>query len=242
MRRLLLWSAVAGFTACLIRPTLVAITPEYGYVDGCAEVVISGHDLGTSATAKLVGEAGEVDLELVPPATDKKIPDHAQDVGFEYTAVIPPAPNLQPGWFDVVVSVDGDTLTLNDGWYYRTCPATFRVDGFEIPYLQPGDATVDAGAAITVQGCGFTDDVALQFLQGDDGYGAVAGTAQPVSDCATAAVHYVIPQLPPNETFSLQLVHPDGTVSPLFQSCLNPDSADTGGCTEVAVVVVGGAR
>lgn len=244
MRRLLVWSTIAGFTACLIRPTLVAITPEYGYVDGCADVVISGHDLGIDATGTLRAVEGgaEVDLELLPPATVEGVPDHAQDVGFEYTARIPPAPDLAPGWFDVVLKVEGEELVIPDGWYYRTCPATFRADAFAVPYITEGDASVGAGAQIAVQGCGLTADVTLQFLQGTDGYGAVGATAQPISDCETAAVHYVIPQLPPNEPHTLQLAHPDGTVSPLFQACLDPDSADTGGCIEVAVVVVGGAR
>lgn len=242
MRRLLLWSAVAGFTACLVQPTLVAITPEYGYVDGCTPLLVSGKELGASATAKLVGDAGEVDVTLTPPEQDTDLPEHAQDVGFEYTAVAPPAPDLASGWYDLVVTVDGEELTLRDGWYYRACPATFRVDHYAIPYVESGNQIVDAGTSITFEGCGLTDEVVLQFLR-TDGTDAVAATANPVSDCSSAQVHYVIPELERSRAHTMQLVHPDGTVYPLSESCFT-ESGDTGGCLDLAVIAItdGGAR
>ena len=237
MRRLMLWSAIAGFTACLNRPTLVAITPEYGYVDGCTEVIVSGHDLGVQATADLVGEAGSVPLELLPAKDKPKRPEWAQDQGFVYTATIPPAPDLASGFYDLVVVVEGEALTLNSGWYYRTCPQTFRFDSYSIPYIESGNQLVEAGASITFAGCGLTDEVQLQFLQGDDGAGAVVGTAAPVSDCYTSQVHYVIPELDRSEAHTMQLVHPDGSIVPLSEKCLT-ESGDTGGCLDLAVIAI----
>jgi hypothetical protein len=133
--------------------------------------------------------------------------------------------------------VEDEPLTLSDGWYYRTCPVTFRFDSYDIPYVESGNQIVEAGAHISFAGCGLTDQVQLQFLQGPDGTGAVVATANPVSDCATAQVHYVIPALDPSETHTMQLVHPDGTVAPLTQFCLT-ESGDTGGCLDLAVISI----
>jgi hypothetical protein len=239
MRRLMMWSAIAGFTACLIRPTLVSVTPEYGYVDGCTEVLISGHDLGVAAKAKLKGKGGEVDIELSPAEPDPKKPEWAQDVGFDYTATMPPSPAAE-GFYDLILTVDGEELEISQGWYYRTCPGGFRVDHYQIPYEGAGTQTVTAGGTIAFQGCGLTTDVVLEFLRGTDGTGTVAATASAVEDCSTAAIHFVIPALEPGQDHTMQLVFPDGTVMPLSDSCFT-ESGDTAGCLDLAVIN-GGAR
>jgi hypothetical protein len=213
MRRLLLWSLVAGFTACLLKPTLATVTPSYGYVDGCQAVLLQGHHLGENATARI----GDVPLlNLEPAVRDPKVPEHAQDVGFKYYGVTPPAPNGKDGWYDVVLEVEGEELTIREGWYYRPCPATFVVDAYTVP------ADADVGATLSFEGCGLGGNVTLQFL---DASQTPVGSADLVSDCSTAQVHADVPALPAGD-YTMQLLATDGTAFPL-QSCLS-ESGDTG--------------
>lgn len=229
MRRLMLWSAVAGFTACLLRPTLVAITPEYGYQDGCTDVILSGHHLGTAAKAKVRGDGGEADIPLTPAEESKKRPDWAQDVGFVYYATMPPSPSGTSGWYDIVATVEDEELVIRQGWYYKSCPATFVVDTYEVP---PYATT---GSIVTFAGCGLSSEVTLELL---DAYTeAFAASVALVSDCSTAEVHATIPDTLPEGTYTMQLVHPDGT-SFVLESCFS-ESGDTGTTCIPDVVTVG---
>lgn len=212
MRRLLLWGTIAGFAACLIRPTLVSITPDYGYADGCVDVLVQGHHLGTNATAH-IGDAEF--LELLPAEEDPDRPEHAQDVGFLYTGLVPASPSGEAGWFDVVVTIDGEELKIRDGWYYRSCPGSLVVDAFTVP----DPATV--GSQLTFVGCNLGPDVTVQFL---DLYGVLQATTQLVSDCLTARVHANVPALPAGD-YNVQLVHADGTI---YAGPCGVDSGDTG--------------
>lgn len=212
MRRLLLWSSVAGFTACLLQPTLATITPDYSYVDGCQSVIIQGHHLGTAATAK-IGDAPFVSLQAAE--NDPDVPEHAQDVGFKYYGVVPASPTGESGWFDVVLTVDGEDLTIPSGWYYRTCPGEFVVDAYDVP----ADATV--GTEISFQGCSLNDSVQLDFM---DYTGTVVASAPLVSDCSTAFVHAVVPTLPAGD-YTMALTN--GNSSFYLQTCFS-ESGDTG--------------
>lgn len=159
MQRLILWSGVAGLTACLVKPTFVSILPDYDYVDGCAQVVLQGHHLGTAATAKI----GDIELALTPWEDAEGTPEHASDVGFKYTAEIPPSP--ESGFFDVTLTVDGEDLVIDDGFYYRACPGSFAVDAYAMPGSDTTyTPTVNVGDAISFQGCGLSDQVKVQFL------------------------------------------------------------------------------
>ena len=212
MRRYIWWGTAAGFTACLVRPTLASITPDYGYADGCIDVVIQGHHLGTEGTAKI---GNSEFLALAPAEADPKRGEHAQDVGFLYTGLVPPSPDGTAGWYDVVLTVDGEELTIEDGFYSRSCPGSFVVDVADVP------AQGAAGDRLNFEGCQLDDEVTVQFL---DGYGVVVQTAALVSDCSTARVHAVVPTLPPG-VYAVQLVHEDGTV---FAGDCFHDSGDTG--------------
>lgn len=225
MRRILLWSALAGFAACLIRPTLVSMTPDYGYADGCFDVVVQGHNLGTEAKAKV---GSEPFLAFTAAENDPKLPEHAQDVGFKYFGTVPPSPSGEPGWFDVVLEVDGEELTLRDGIYYRSCPGSFVVDAITVP------AEGVAGDPIAVVGCQLDDEVQVQFL---DLTGVVISTAPLVSDCSTAQVHADIPGDLPAGDYTVQLVHDDGTV---YAGDCYADSGDTGlTCVPLLLTVTG---
>lgn len=213
MRRLLMWSLVAGFMGCLLKPTLATITPDYGYVDGCTPVLIGGHHLGTEAKVS-IGTSPLLNLEPAP--LDPALPEHAQDQGFEYTAVTGTAPGGKAGWYDVVMEVDGEKLVLSDGWYYRACPATFAVDLFAVP------TDADVGSSIYLEGCGLGGNVTMEFL---DDVGAPVGSASLVSDCSTAQVHAVVPALPAGD-YAMQVTATDGTTFPLL-TCVT-ESGDTG--------------
>lgn len=202
MRRLLLWSFVAGFMGCLLRPTFATVTPSYGYVDGCKPVLLQGHHLGTQGTAR-IGTAPILDLK--PAQIDPKLPEHAQDVGFKYTGITGPAPGGKAGWYDVVMEVDGEALTLNDAWYYQACPATFQVDSYAVP------SDADVGSSIYFEGCGLGGNVTLQFL---DATQTPIGEATLVSDCSTAQVHADVPALPAGD-YTMQLLATDDTAFPL---------------------------
>ncbi|MEQ1566864.1 MAG: hypothetical protein ABMA64_14575 [Myxococcota bacterium] len=170
MQRIILWGCIAGFAACLNKPTLVSVTPDYGYVDGCVDVVIQGHHLGTEGTAK-IGDAEF--LSLAPAEENPDLPEQAQDVGFLYSGRVPPSPTGQAGWFDVVLTVDGESLTIPEGWYYRSCPAPINVDGYTLP--GDGYGAVASGDSINFVGCNLTDQVTVRFMQHDDGVARLAG-------------------------------------------------------------------
>lgn len=213
MRRLVLWSLVAGFTACLLKPTLATITPSYGYVDGCQAILIQGHHLGENASARI---GSEPIADLTPAQRDPNVPAHAQDVGFKYFGTTPPAPDGKDGWYDVVMTVDGEDLVIREGWYYRPCPATFAVD----TYTVPADAGI--GSTLYFEGCGLGGNVTLEFL---DAALAPVASANLVSDCSTAEVHADVPVLPSGD-YTMQLVATDGTTFSL-QACFS-ESGDTG--------------
>jgi hypothetical protein len=185
MQRLILWGSVAGLASCLLKPQLVAITPDYGYVDGCIDVTLSGQKLGENATARI----GSLELELTPQAEDTNAGEHAQDRGFEYTAQVGPAPD-GPGWYDVTMTVDGKDLVLKNGFYYRSCPASFSVDAFG----GPADPTnVVAGDQINLQGCGLGDQVTVEIVDPT----TAEGGARSAPPRPKAPPSLPVPPLPP---------------------------------------------
>ncbi len=225
MRRLVWWGSVAGFTACLNQPTLVSVTPDYGYVDGCIDVVVQGHHLGSEASAKVGDDAF---LELAAAEEDPDRPEHAQDVGFLFTGRVPPSPSGEAGWFDVTVTVDGEDLVLRDGFYFRSCPGSFVVDVADVPdQAVPGDL-------LRFVGCELDEDVTVEFR---DAYDVVVEVASVVSDCSTARVHAVVPTLLPG-VYRVQLAHADGTV---YLGPCSQGSGDTGlSCDEIFLEITSG--
>ncbi len=239
MRRLLLWSSVAGFTACLLQPTLATITPDYGYADGCDTVIVQGHHLGTNATAR-IGSAEFLSLTAWEDSmTDRdqdgepdKIPPQGTDVGFKYIGVVPPSPDAAPGWYDVVVTVDGEELTINDGWYYRSCPGPIVVDAYDIP------AEATQGDTLSFEGCNLNADTTeVQFV---DAATLEVTSAALVSDCSSRFVHADVPNLAAG-VYNVQLSN--GTDVLPLQVCIGhsafPTYAHSGytGCDPVTVTV-----
>lgn len=166
MRRIILWGSLAGLAGCSLDPAFVQILPDYGYVDGCTDVQLSGHDLGETATATIGGE----DLPIVPAEYDDSLQDWAQDVGFEYFGQTPPAPGGAAGFTDVTMNVDGVELTIPEAFYYRACPYPSQVDTY---YATHADGSVDGtsstpdmaeGETINVIGCGLSSDITVRIM------------------------------------------------------------------------------
>lgn len=233
MRRLLLWSSVAGFTACLLQPTLATITPDYGYADGCQSVLIQGHHLGENATAKLVGPGGSADfIDLAPAERDPSVDEHAQDVGFKYFGTVPASPDGASGWYDMVLTVEGEELVINDGWYFRSCPGAIVVDAYDIP------ADAGVGTTLSFQGCNLTTDTEVQFV--DAVTLDVIDSAAMISDCSSAFTHVEVPNLAAG-VYNVQLSN--GTDVLPLQVCIGhsafPTTAHSGytGCDPVTVTI-----
>jgi hypothetical protein len=230
MQRIIVWCSLAGVGGCLLEPTFVAITPDYGYVDGCTDVMLSGHHLGTEATASIDG----VDLPIVPAEEDPTLPEQGQDVGFEYYGTTSPSTS-GAGFKDVTLTVDGQEMTLPQGFYYRACPLTFQVDTtYVVNAAGEVDSTstpgVAAGDTFALEGCGLSDQVTVRIMQyvappttttqttttvatTTDGCGNLAvevATASLTSDCGTAKVHFDVPALP-DGSYVLWFSHPDGS-------------------------------
>jgi hypothetical protein len=58
---------------------------------GGDEVVLQGSNIGVDATVTIGGEAM---LAIAPAEEDTNFPEWAQDIGFKYTGITPPAPGL----------------------------------------------------------------------------------------------------------------------------------------------------
>ncbi len=228
------WLVVVALGACLNHATFVSITPDHGYADGCIDVVLQGHHLGTQAS----GSVGGTDfLRLDPAVRDPKRPDHAQDVGFMFYGLVPSGAY---GWADVELVVDGEKLTLPDGFYYENCPASVQVDAITIPELS------SCGDVISLVGCGFGDAVSVNIYEvptpGQPGIGEGAvpvATMSVALDCGTARAHAVVPAALGAGTYLLEVLHTDGTS--YTGECFS-DSGDTGLTCPGLVLNHGGAR
>lgn len=187
-------------SSCLLVPRFEAIDPEYAYVDGCTDVVLQGSEIGTKATVTI---GGQDLLQIAPAENDPSLPDYAQDVGFKYYGVSPPAPKGEAGYQDVVMTVDGEELTLPNGFYYRACPGPLTVDSFSL------DGPVATGDSVTVTGCGLVaEKITGRLLSAFDG--SDAGAFALASSCLTAKSTFTIPGVAPGD-YWIQLVHEDGT-------------------------------
>jgi len=194
---MMIWGGLTCLSACLVKPTLVSITPDFGYVDGCIDVTIQGHNLGEKAT----GDVGGVALTNIKPATvDDSRPDWAQDVGYLFTATVPKAPGGKSGFYDLNLKADGADLNLPLGFFYRDCPASFIVDSVSLPNSAITTTTsgattltpttgVAVGDQIGFVGCGLDPDhVKIEYhkLVYNYHYGDTSDTAVPTAGPSTS--------------------------------------------------------
>ena len=199
-------------SGCLTGPNLIAVYPDYDYVDGCQNVTITGNNLGTTATATL----GGTDLTLTAAEEDPEREDYAQDVGFEYYAAVPPG--SAPGWVDLTMTVDGETLTLPDGFYYRTCPGPLTID---TPVGDPS-YTGPAGATLPLAGCSIDAATTTGRLL-DQTDGTEIGTFTLTQVCSTAQATWTVPAVAAG-TYLIELTS-GATV--IGGYCEEPDTDDT---------------
>jgi hypothetical protein len=201
----------------LLVPRFEAVDPEYAYVDGCTDIVLQGAKLGSEATVTI---GGNELLSLTPAENDPALPEYAQDVGFKYFGVSPPAPNMEPGYQDIVMTVGDEVLTLAKGFYYLACPGELTIDSFDF------GAGATAGSTVTVTGCGIeAEKVTGRLLSAVDG--SDAGTFTLASSCLTAKATFVLPNVAPGD-YWLELVHEDGTT----YGGICPDQAPVGTDTD----------
>lgn len=183
-------------------PRLVAVNPDYAYTDGCTAVSLTGANLGTAATGAIGGNPIE---SWAPAQENPDLPEHAQDVGFLYTGISPAASDAAGGFVDVTMSIDGETLTLDRGFYYIACPATFYVEAADI-----GDTNA-VGDAIGLYGCGMdVSAIEGRLYSADTPADAAVATFSLTSDCRGAITHFEVPDVAEG-TYWLELAHTDGT-------------------------------
>ena len=202
--RSVLWITGTAAVGCaLLAPRFESVTPEYGYVDGCTPITLGGADIGTAATVTI---AGQPLLAIAAAAYDSAFPEWAQDVGFEYTGLTPPAPGGQPGYVDVVMTIPADkeggdpiVRTLEKGFYYLACPSEVHVDALGLPTAdETGDTfgpvaqPTDAGATIGISGCGLDAATVTAELR-DPADGSVVATMPLQATCGSAEVDFTIP-------------------------------------------------
>jgi hypothetical protein len=254
LRILVPWLGAVAVSCALLQPRFETITPEFGYVDGCTDVILGGAYIGTDATVTIGGEAL---LAIEPAAYDTAFPEYAQDVGFEYAGRTPPSPGREPGWADVVMTIPPEkeggkefVRRLPDGFYYMACPGSVHVDTLGLPTAdETGDTAgpvaqpVPAGETVPLIGCGLdATKVEVALRNGD---GSIAFTLPLVQDCSTAIAHIDIPDVA-NGAYYLTIEHEDGTT--LGYDCSDDTDADTASETDLSacaltipVDVVGGA-
>jgi hypothetical protein len=267
MQRLILWGGIAGITACLVRPNFVSVTPDYGYYDsdGCYEVLLAGHKLGTEATATIGG--AEI-TNLAAAEENPDVPEQAQDVGFEYTGFAPASPSGAPGWFDVTMTVDGEELTIKEGWFYKDCvgpteDARFNLDAFDIAGTASFTTTTPtttvvasvpavAGDVITMEGCGLTEDVSVVIMDPaiQPTTPAPTTTTNPLCTgevvetipievlCPAAIAQATLPDIAAGN-YIVKFVHSDGYE---YVGECGVDSGDTGVSCDCIPLVMGGAK
>jgi len=198
-------------------PRLVSIDPDYAYTDGCTDVTLSGSNMGTDATATIGGNAIEA---LAPAENDPTRGDRAQDVGFKYYGMSPAASDAAGGFVDVVLTAGGKDYTLDRGFYYIACPATFSVDD-----IATGDTNAP-GDVISVTGCGIDVANITGGVYSMADLSEVAPFALE-SDCRGATTHFTLPDVPDGDYY-VSLTHTDGTVfGDLCDPAVDPGT-DTG--------------
>jgi len=212
----------------------VSISPIYGWVDGCADVKVSGSGFGETVTVKL----GDQDLDAIAyPDKDA----NPLDVGYVVYGQTPPAATGAAGYVTMKVESAGKTAEVKDAFYYVACPST--------PYPEAvlsAAEGVAAGDMVTIAGCGF--DPSLQVQVG--GAAPVAIT----SVCSTAQASFTAPD-PGAGCWYVGFLDSTGTqVFPppecdITQDCSVSqtigDTADTGAydpCGGALTLTYGGAR
>lgn len=203
----------------------VAISPIYGWVDGCNAVTITGAGFGDDVAATVGGK----------PVTNVQLPEDATDKGYQFTATMPAGD--APGYADVVVTSgeNTDTISGSGAYYYVACPQAGYIEAIE-----PTEGLA-AGTTLSLTGCGLdAAGLTAQFVAADGTTVGATGVAL-ASTCGTASVTIAAPDLAAGVWY-LQLLDETGVVV-AGDICPPPDTADTAAalCTDYPLTF-GGAR
>ena len=218
-----------GLLACELGMDAVAISPIYGWVDGCNVVTVSGHGFSDDVGASLNGNA----------LTNVVLPTGVLDKGFRFDAVVPTG--AAAGTVDVVVNSGAvtDTITGTGGYTYVACPQRGLIEGIDL-------TTAAAGATVTLSGCSLDTALSVQLVKPDgspasDTAGTPVAPAVLASSCGTATVTFTVPGVS-DGAYYLQLLDETGTVIS-GGICPPIDTADTAApaCTDYPFTV-GAAR
>jgi hypothetical protein len=211
----------------------VAISPIYGWVDGCNAVAITGHGFGDDVSATVGGRA----LENPVPAQG------LLTKGFRLDGTIPAA--TQPGLVDVVVTSGGttDTLTGSGGYTYVACPQRAWVDAVDTPAGVHGDV-------VTFTGCSLDTALRARLVRADGALATAPDGTTPAptaltSACGTARATFTVPAVTDGDYFVQLLAEDDvvlaGELCVAADSGAMSDSAATESCAPIPFTV-GGAR
>jgi hypothetical protein len=193
----------------------IAIRPIYGFVDGCADVKVSGYGLEGPLSATLNGE----------PLTDLKPARGVLERGFAFTARVPRGD--APGTVDLKVQIGEETSVVPGAFTWLPCPGSAHAESIDRQQAAPDED-------IELFGCNL--DPAQVSVRLDDGLGGGA-TLPLTARCGTARATFQVPASL-SGAWSVSLVDPDGAL--LWpQPC---DSADSGrACQGPFPLTVGGA-
>ncbi len=211
----------------------VAITPIYGWVDGCNAVAVTGHGFGDDVSATLGGRP----LENPAPAQG------LLSKGFRLDGTVPAA--TQPGLVDVVVTSGGttDTLTGSGGYTYVACPQRAWVDAVD-------KASGLGGDAVTFTGCNLDAAVRVRLVRADGTPATAPDGTTPAptaltSACGTARATFPVPAVTDGDYFVQLLAEDDvilaGELCVAADSGALSDSAATESCAPIPFTV-GGSR
>lgn len=209
-----------GLTSCNTpKFDLVSIRPIYGWVDGCTSVKVGGASFGSDLSFAM----GGVDTPIVERGS-------GIDEGYWFTAVTPAATGK--GYVPISVTQNGETLTIEDAYYYVECPMPGYIEGLSASDVASGDTVGIVGCGLDTQGL----KVKL-VTPGMPKGGTESDLLSLTSICGSAQVSFTAPALA-DGTYDVLITDGSGTlVYPADYGCI-PDSATS--CLPVFSVTYGG--
>lgn len=200
----------------------VSIFPIYGFVDGCNDITVSGHGFGEKVSATI----GDNPItNITQPSEDTETPA-ANEKGFMFFGIVPPATDGLTGLNDVTVANESDagvlqtdTITGSGAYYYVACPAPGLISS-----VVGGDG-IAAGAEVTILGCNLGGTYA-EIVDSDDVPVSAPIPLTP-SDCGSGRSTFAAPSVPSDGTYYLRVTDADGNVysGSSASSCENTDTA-----------------
>lgn len=213
----LAWPGLGLLSGCqwMLGSDAIAIRPIYGFVDGCADVKVTGYGLNGPLAAALDGK----------PLTELQPLTGLLERGFGFTARVPKGD--EPGTVDLEVEIGQEKSVIPGAFTWLPCPGAAHAESIDRQEAAPEED-------IELFGCNL--DPAWVQVRLDDGLGGGANLPL-TSTCGSARATFRVPAALAG-AWSVTLVDNDGNlVWP--QPC---DSADSGrACQGPFPLTIGGA-